>query len=168
MLSTVLCCRLAPAWAETEENLQRIRAALNERIERANLSSSISRVAAVEGPLMGPDEFKLNRLRLRRDYASGALRPFSVSKAQEAEASDALLLRIRAIVAAAVNRSPDDVAPDADFFLDLGGTSLDYFAMLTKLRDEFDAAFPLEETGLKTARAIADYIRAEKGGSRGV
>ncbi|MBR5428263.1 MAG: AMP-binding protein [Clostridia bacterium] len=152
----------------TEENLQRIRAALNERIERANLSSSISRVAAVEGPLMGPDEFKLNRLRLRRDYASGALRPFSVSKAQEAEASDALLLRVRAIVAAAVNRSPDDVAPDADFFLDLGGTSLDYFAMLTKLRDEFDAAFPLEETGLKTARAIADYIRAEKGGSRGV
>ena len=67
-----------------------------------------------------------------------------------------------------MNRSPDDVSPDADFFLDLGGTSLDYFAMLTKLRDEFDAAFPLEETGLKTARAIADYIRAEKGGSRGV
>ena len=149
----------------TEENAKRIRAALNERIERANLSSSISRIVTVEGPLMKPDEFKLNRLRLRRDCASGALRPFDVSKAREAETNDALLLRVCAIVAAAVNRSEGDVAPDADFFLDLGGTSLDYFALLTRLRDEFNAAFPLEKTDLKTARAIADYIRAEKGGN---
>ena len=72
---------------------------------------------------------------------------------------------MRAIVAAAVNRSEDEIALDADFFLDLGGTSLDYFAMLTRLRDEFGAAFPLEDTGFKTVRSIADYIRGEKGGT---
>ena len=63
-----------------------------------------------------------------------------------------------------MNRREDEIAFDADFFLDLGGTSLDYFAMLTKLRDEFEAPFPLEETGLKTVRSIADYVRREKGG----
>ena len=101
---------------------------------------------------MKPDEFKLNRIRLRRDYASGALKPLDFSVRRGDAEADELLCRVRAIVAQAVNRAEDDVAFDADFFLDLGGTSLDYFAMLTRLRDTFDAAFPFEETGLLLAR----------------
>ena len=146
------------------ETAERIRATLADRIDRANLTSAISRIALVEGPLMKPDEFKLNRVRLRRDFASGTLKPLDLSKKTDEAEADALLLRVRAIVAAAVNRSEDEIPFDADFFLDLGGTSLDYFAMLTRLRDEFNATFPLEGTSFKTVRSIADYIRSEKGG----
>ena len=146
------------------ETAERIRATLADRIDRANLTSAISRIALVEGPLMKPDEFKLNRVRLRRDYVSGTLKPLDLSKKTDEAEADALLLRVRAIVAAAVNRSEDEIPFDADFFLDLGGTSLDYFAMLTRLRDEFNATFPLEGTSFKTVRSISDYIRSEKGG----
>ena len=160
--ATVLLCGVNRM--TTEKTAEKLRAALTERIERCNLSSAISRIALVEGPLMKPDEFKLNRIRLRRDYASGALKPLDFSARRGDAEADELLCRVRAIVAQAVNRAEDDVAFDADFFLDLGGTSLDYFAMLTRLRDTFDAAFPFEETGLRSARRIADYIRAQKGG----
>ena len=149
----------------TAEAAEQLRGALIEKIDRLNLTSAISRIALVEGPLLKADEFKLNRVRLRRDYASGALKPLDLSGRTDDAEADALMRRVRAIVAAAVNREEDGIALDADFFLDLGGTSLDYFAMLTRLRDEFDAPFPLEETGLKTARSIADYIRSEKGGT---
>lgn len=148
----------------TAETAKKLLDAIAERIDRANLAGTISRIVPVEGPLMAADEFKLNRLRLKRDFASGALRPLDFSRKQDDTDADALLERIRAVVASAVNRREDEIAFDADFFLDLGGTSLDYFAMLTKLRDEFEAPFPLEETGLKTVRSIADYVRREKGG----
>ena len=138
--------------------------AVKERVDRSGLSAAISRIVPVEGPLMAANEFKLNRTRLKRDFASGALCPLDFSRKHDDADADALLCRIRAVVASAVNRSENEIAFDADFFLDLGGTSLDYFALLTKLRDEFDAPFPLEETGLKTVRSIADYVRRGKGG----
>ncbi len=161
--ATVLLCGVNRM--TTKETAERILASLRERIEGLRLSPAISKIALVEGPLMKADEFKLNRIRLRRDYASGAMKPLDLSREHGDEALDALTARVRAIVAQATNRNETEVAPDADFFLDLGGTSLDWFAMLTRLRDEFGAAFPLEETNLKTVRSIVGYIRAEKGGS---
>ncbi len=160
--ATVLLCGVNRM--TTKETAERILASLKERIEGHRLSPAISKIALVEGPLMKADEFKLNRIRLRRDYASGALRPLDLSEKHETEKIDILTARVRAIVAQATNRDETEIAPDADFFLDLGGTSLDYFALLTRLRDEFGAPFPLEETNLKTVRSIAAYIRAEKGG----
>ncbi len=161
--ATVLLCGVNRM--TTKETAERILASLRERIEDLRLSPAISKIALVEGPLMKADEFKLNRIRLRRDYASGAMKPLDLSREHGDEALDALTARVRAIVAQATNRDETEIAPDADFFLDLGGTSLDWFAMLTRLRDEFGAAFPLEETNLKTVRSIVGYIRAEKGGS---
>lgn len=148
----------------SRKSAEKILQSVTERIGALGLNGTVARVVPVAGPLMLPDEFKLNRIRLRRDFASGALKPLDFTKAHDAAADDLLTARVRAIVAAAVNRPEDEIAADADFFLDLGGTSLDYFAMLTRLRDEFGAAFPLEETGFKTVRSITEYIRAEKGG----
>ncbi len=148
----------------TVETAERIRSELFERVRDAKLSSAVSRIVLVEGPLMNPDEFKLNRIRLRRDYLSGALKPFDCSAKDRTADLDALSLRIRAVFAAALNRDERGIGPDADFFLDLGGTSLDYFAMLTRLRDEFSVEFPLDGTQFNTVSRVADYLRAaEKG-----
>ena len=162
--ATVLLCGVNRM--TTEKTAEKLRAELIERIDRLQLSPAISRIELVEGPLMKPEEFKMNRIRLRRDYASGTIRPLVFSAAHDDAETNELMLRVRAIVAAALNREEDGIGFDADFFLDLGGTSLDYFALLTRLRDEFNAPFPLEETGLKTVRRISDYIRAEKGGAQ--
>ncbi len=144
----------------TKEAAEQIRSALTERVAAAKLSTAISHIAPVEGPLLKPDEFKLNRLRLCRDYTSGALKPFDRSGKDRETDLDELTLRIRAIFAAALNRDEGEIGQDADFFLDLGGTSLDYFAMLTRLRDAFSAEFPLEGTQFHTVRRVAEYLKA--------
>ena len=149
----------------TAETAARIKAALSERIEAAKLTSSISRIVPVEGPLLEPNEFKLNRIRLRRDFASGALKPIDFSEQNRAQDLDALSLRIRAVFAAALNRDEDGIGPNADFFLDLGGTSLDYFAMLTRLRDEFSVEFPLDGTQFNTVARVAAYLNEAGNGT---
>ena len=65
----------------------------------------------------------------------------------------------------ALGKEADEIALDADFFLDGGGASLDYFAMMTKLQEEFGIPFPADgEHGLKTVREISDYIRKVQNG----
>ncbi|MBR4761675.1 MAG: acyl carrier protein [Clostridia bacterium] len=52
---------------------------------------------------------------------------------------------------------------DADFFLDGGGTSLDYFAFVSGLEEEFGVQFPNDGgSGLNTVAAISDYIKNTK------
>ncbi len=144
------------------EKVEALRGELTEKIHAAGLSGEIAKLVFVESPLMLPEEFKLNRLRLSRDYASGALRPLQLSATREEDETDELLLRLRAVFAAATGKAEEDISRDSDFFLDLGGSSLDYFAMLTRLRDEYGAAFPLEQTELRTPRNIAAYLRKEE------
>ena len=64
-------------------------------------------------------------------------------------------------MAAALGKEPEDVGARADFFLDLGGSSLDYFALISALRAEYGVDFPTEDgSSLSTAEALAAYIRS--------
>ena len=55
----------------------------------------------------------------------------------------------------------EEVPFTADFFLDLGGTSLDYFAMVSELQKEFGIDFPAQgERSLNTLKEIYDFIKA--------
>ena len=147
--------------------LEAIRAEINEKIQAAGLSGEIARVVLVGGSLLKSDEFKLNRRRLSRECSAGELKPLELSARRDAEAADELTQRIREVFSLSTNRPEEDISADSDFFLDLGGTSLDYFAMLTRLRDEFGAPFPME-LNLHTPRQIAAYLQGEAGGNGGV
>ena len=149
----------------TDEALSEIRNDLTERIERAGLTGAIARVVVTGEKLMLPDEFKLNRVRLSRAYAEGKLKPIEATKTADSEALDARTEQIRSIFAAALGRDESEIGPDANFFLDLGGTSLDYFAMLTRLRDTFGAPFPIERADLRTVREITAYLEEQDGGN---
>ncbi len=143
--------------------LEALDAELKQKISDAGLSGEIRRIAYVEGPLLLPDEFKLNRIRLSRAYSQGKLPLIDPETHREDTAVDSLTAQVRASFAVALSKNEEDVSPDADFFLDAGGTSLDYFALLTKLKYEFDLPFPMEDTGLRTVRQISEYIRNARG-----
>ena len=52
------------------------------------------------------------------------------------------------------------VTPQSDFFADLGGASLDYFAAVAKLQEDFSMPFPQDEgKSLSTAQDFYDYIK---------
>ena len=54
------------------------------------------------------------------------------------------------------------IAPDAHFFYDLGGTSLDYFSMIAAIQGEFNVGFPTAAgQSLTTVREICRFIREQ-------
>lgn len=145
------------------QKLDELDAELKQKIANAGLSGEIHRIVYVEGALMLPDEFKLNRLRLSRACSEGTLTVIDPKTRSEDAVVDELTAQVRECFATALGKAEADISPEADFFLDYGGTSLDYFAMLAKLRDEFDLPFPMEDSGLRTVRQISEYIHSSRG-----
>ena len=150
----------------TSEKLAAADSSVRELIAKAGLSRDIGRIVFIAEPLMRADEFKLNRARLANDYINGRLNVVDPSRApHEDDGTDGLTEEVRSVFAAALGKDPEDIASDADFFLDEGGMSLDYFAMMAKLQEEFGVPFPQNGgIGLSTVRRIADYIRKDRDG----
>ena len=132
------------------------------RAEAAGLQGEISRLVFVSEPLLLPEEFKLNRLRLTRAWDTGELREVDLAALRGPLTDDELTQEITACFAKALYAQPDEIGPDQDFFLDLGGTSLDYFALREELREALGASFPMESAELHTVRQFADYLRTHR------
>ncbi|MBO7375691.1 MAG: hypothetical protein J6V01_01205, partial [Clostridia bacterium] len=142
------------------ETLEAVGAEAKDLIEKARLSGTVRRVAFVAGPLLSDSEIKLNRSRLAKDYSEGRLPLLTPETAAASRTGDELTLKIATYFAAAIGGGAEAIPPDADFFTDCGGTSLDYLSMIAVLEKEFGIPFPTDGgSGLRTARAFADYIK---------
>lgn len=112
-------------------------------------------------PLLRENEFKRNRNRIARDLAQGnisILDPQTLRISSDAP-DDALMDYLKSLFAVTLGKS--DVSPDADFFLDEGGSSLDYFAMISQIQEDYPVSFPSAPDGsLNTIRSLYDYITA--------
>ena len=72
---------------------------------------------------------------------------------------DELAQRIREFFSAALNVKTEEIADQADFFLDLGGSSLDYFGMISAIENEFSVKIPVEKSAeLSTVAAFHRYL----------
>lgn len=132
---------------------------VKERMKRSGLAPQIGGVCVVTDPLIGRDEFKLNRKRIARDYADGA---FTIWKEGAKDPSDdgELTRRIKAYFAVALGKNADEIGTDTDFFLDEGGASLEYFALVTKLQEDFSVPFSTDTgRGPTTVRTVVDYLK---------
>ena len=135
--------------------------ALSEKIESLKLSSMISRIVYTSTPLLGENDFKINRNKLAERYKSGALEIFGLDPGEgEDIEGGALTRRIKEIFAKAIGRRADEISTDGNFFFDLGGTSLDYFTMITSVQSEFGISFPsLQQASISTVREMVGYIK---------
>lgn len=145
----------------TADDLREISEAVKTRLSELNLSSQIGCIAFVGGPLMKDDEFKLNRTRIRNDYRNGLLNIVTPETARVPEEDDELSQRVKRCFARAVAKSEDGVYSDTDFFTDLGGTSLDYFAMCREMQNEFGVQISQgTETSMTTVGEFCEYLRS--------
>ena len=59
-----------------------------------------------------------------------------------------------------MQKEPCEIHLDDNFFSDLGGSSLDYFALIDALKEVFDFEMEYEEEKiLSTIREICEYIK---------
>ena len=99
---------------------------------------------------------------MRRALKDGGIVPFDADAKTAGEEDEKLTAAITRHFAEALRRAPEEIAPDAHFFYDLGGTSLDYFAMISAVQGEFSVGFPTTAgQNLATVREICRFIREQ-------
>lgn len=142
----------------SEEKLSELDRAVKDKLEEMHLASEIRRLLYVSDKLIVGDEYKLNRIRLRQQLEENAFTQIKPLNEDEG-LRDELAQRLREFFAAALNSKPEDIADQADFFLDLGGSSLDYFGMIAALETEFSVKIPVEQSAsLSTVAAFHQFL----------
>jgi acyl carrier protein len=146
----------------SEAKLKDIYTELESRLKATKLSESVKRIIFTHESLLVPGEFKLSRRKLADRIDAGELRGFDPRLIDEhiAELSDGIEREIAACFAEALSKDVSQITADADFFRDLEGTSLDYFALLGFIKSRLGVdIISGSEARLSTVKAFADYIR---------
>ena len=142
----------------TGERLSAVEKQLREKLAELNLSGQITRLVFTGDNLMRENEFKLNRSRLSKALDSGELTQVVPDRALKGRADDEIARKITLMFSMTLQKPEDEIGYDADFFTDLGGTSLDYFSLVAGMRDEFRVSFQTGDMSMSTVRQLHDYI----------
>ncbi|MCH5351726.1 MAG: AMP-binding protein [Clostridiales bacterium] len=136
------------------------------RVTELNLAATVERIILTSTPLIMENDFKVNRKRMARAVAEGTLKLLDLDPTREAldEADGERVDRVREIFAAALGKPIEDIKPDANFFFDLGGSSLEYFTVITQIQTEFGISFPQSsQSSASTVEEFVEYIKSNLG-----
>ena len=99
---------------------------------------------------MTEDSIKVSRAYVRQKLESGEIKLFdSIESASEdvGPIDDEIRGILRGIFARVLVKSEDEILPDAHFMNELGGSSLDYFTLISEVDKRFDVRFDFEQDG---------------------
>ena len=146
----------------SSEKLAEVKRDVRQKLAELRLAGQIRKLIFTEDGLLKGDEFKLNRLRLKKDFESGALAEVTPDKNSGQRIDDEIARTITRMFAVALNKPESEIGYTADFFLDEGGTSLDYLAIISQLRDEYNIPFPSGDSSLNTVKGLHIYIKSRQ------
>ena len=66
--------------------------------------------------------------------------------------------RLKKLFAEVLGKSISEITDESDFFLELGGTSLDYMSLLLKIEQEFETAISFKEKSFSTVKEFYNYL----------
>ncbi|MDR0812493.1 MAG: AMP-binding protein [Oscillospiraceae bacterium] len=140
-----------------------------EQVKKAlaniNYGQHVKDIFITHQPITGPNAIKVSRalLRKRIDEAEIVLTNCKNlkdgSKKQSDRADDAAMLSIKQAFENAVN-ADKEVQSDSDFFIDLGGSSLDYITLICELEGMFNIKINFENNQtLRTPESFYTHIK---------
>ncbi|MBQ2877072.1 MAG: AMP-binding protein [Clostridia bacterium] len=130
-------------------------------LRESKLEGVIQEIYFTPEPLISGNEFKVSRRKIAKRFAEGTLRIIDPKnlEAHVDELLSGLEAEIRACFAEALECDPDRIGSEDNFFADLGGSSLDYFALLGRLKSKFGFELPSDESQrLATVKEIYEHI----------
>ena len=115
---------------------------------------------------MAPTAIKVSRKSLYRALDSGKVKLTTAAEMKAMHSTDETLdcnpqlyAKVRETIARELDRDEEDIGPDAHIIFDLGGTSLQYFAVLSELSQEFGISAPADQEEYRyTLRGFCQYI----------
>ena len=74
------------------------------------------------------------------------------------EINNEITLRIKKLFSEVLGKDVKEIGEDNDFFLELGGTSLDYMSLIMKMEQEFETSIAFKERSFSTVREFYHYL----------
>ncbi len=143
------------------EAIEKIKAQATAKLATANLADEVKRIVLTTDKLINDGEIKLSRKKISIKYTNGEFNIVDIEKQGFDEAVlDAIYMEVRECFATVLEKAPEQIQPSDDFFLDLGGTSLDYFSLLSMVQQKFDIDDEtLQEWSKTTVSGFVDGIK---------
>jgi acyl carrier protein len=121
---------------------QRLREAFEQCNASLPASYKIKEVRYTYDPICEENAIKVSRSYLRRAIAEGKvtwvdLAPNKKAQTVNTEQDSEIKAALHELFAQILDLAPDEIADDAHFMLDLGGTSLDYFTLVGEINKRF-------------------------------
>ena len=137
---------------DTDENSL---AAIRDEASAANASLPTAiRVRAIRytfDPLMREKDIKVSRTYLSRAVKEGKVRLFEASdilaSAKPESDNSELCEELREIFARILDMDPAEISEDANFMTELGGSSLDYYELISEIDKKYGVRLPFEAEG---------------------
>ena len=82
----------------------------------------------------------------------------SLVENKKEEINNEITNRIKKVFGEVLSMDPKDIKEESDFFLELGGTSLDYMSLLMKLEQEFEMHIAFTNKSYSTVKEFYNYI----------
>ena len=141
----------------SSETLTAVLSNVKERLQLLGLISEIKNVVLIGESLIKDNEFKLNRKRLAEDYIGERLLVIDLDRREEQINLNDFEQKVADCFCRALGK---EIGKDDDFFIDAGGTSLDYFTMISYIQAEFDTVIPLSnERKMTTINSFCLYLK---------
>ena len=134
----------------SKEKLQKVYESVKQKLTENHLQDEIEQISLTTDDLLEAGAFKISRKKIAAKYRASGYRLIDLKNtdAYVENALSQLEAKICKCFAETLQLEEKDVCMQADFFTDLGGSSLDYFVLIDALKTEFEV-----ET------AIADDVR---------
>lgn len=150
----------------TQEQLDTVFTSAKAELEKAKLENEVKQIVMTTEPLLLSDEFKISRRKVAKRYSAGEYQILTQDNFDFfAEKLSKLEAEVRLIFSEILKLSTDKIGVDQNFFMELGGTSLDYFALIEEIKARFEIHIPIEDgITLSTVRELCEYIKNQSRG----
>lgn len=132
-----------------------------KKLRENHLDDEIQNVVITTDKLIMGNDFKLSRKKVSKRYAEGAYKIVDLTDAEThiQQMLTELEGKIWECFAEALQISAEEIGVEQNFFSDLGGSSLNYFALVDILKASYGVELDItNETGLVTVKDFCKYI----------
>ena len=130
-------------------------------LKEAKLEGVIKKILFTPESLIAGNDFKVSRKKVAEKYRSGEFRIFDPRCIEKhiAELVSGLEDEIRSAFAEALDKAPEAIGVNDNFFSELGGSSIEYFTLLGILKARFGVELPVSESErLSTVKDFCEHI----------
>lgn len=146
------------------EDFEALSKKISECEKKLPLSYRIKKIRYTKAPLSEAGDIKISRSKLKRDIANGSVQLFESFKELDSSIYDndsELKKELRGIFASILNVSESEITNTGHFMNDLGGSSLDYFSLISAIDERFDITLSFE--GDEAAYSLNEFEKTVEG-----